>query len=31
VQKDLTTLAGMPTNTEPQPYPTYGDEAESSE
>ena len=31
VQKDLTTLAGMPTNTEPQPSPTYGDEAESSE
>jgi len=31
VQADLTTLAGMPTSTEPQPYPTYGDEAESSQ
>lgn len=27
VQADLTTLASMPTSTEPEPYPTYGDEA----
>jgi hypothetical protein len=26
VKADLTTLAAMPTSTEPQPYPTYGDE-----
>ena len=25
VQKNLTTLAAMPTSTEPKPYPTYGD------
>jgi hypothetical protein len=31
VQTDLTTLTGMPISTEPQPYPTYGDEAESSQ
>jgi hypothetical protein len=27
VQADLAVLAKMPTSTEPQPYPTYGDEA----
>jgi hypothetical protein len=26
VQADLATLASMPTSTEPQPYPTYGDD-----
>jgi hypothetical protein len=31
VQRDLTTLAGMPTSGEPQPYPTYGDEAAQSQ
>ena len=31
VQADLVTLAAMPTSTEPQPYPTYGDDAASSE
>ena len=30
VQADLATLAAMPTSTEPQPYPTYGDEAAAS-
>ena len=25
VKKDLTTLQSMPTNTDPIPYPTYGD------
>ncbi|MDE3202313.1 MAG: zinc dependent phospholipase C family protein [Acidobacteriota bacterium] len=29
VQADLATLAGMKTSTEPEPYPTYGDDAES--
>jgi Zinc dependent phospholipase C len=28
VQADLATLARIPTSTEPQPYPTYGEEAE---
>ena len=27
VQADLSTLAVMPTSTEPEPYPTYGDDA----
>jgi hypothetical protein len=31
VQNDLAKLATMPTNPEPEPYPTYGDEAERSE
>jgi Zinc dependent phospholipase C len=31
VQTDLATLEKMPTSTEPEPYPTYGDEAEGSE
>jgi hypothetical protein len=31
VQADLGMLAKMPTSTEPEPYPTYGDEAEGSE
>lgn len=31
VQADLATLAGMPTSTEPQPYPTYGQEAQDSQ
>ena len=31
VQADLATLATMPTSTEPEPYPTYGDEADSSQ
>lgn len=31
VQSDLKTLAGMPTSTEPQPYPTYGDDAANSQ
>jgi hypothetical protein len=30
VQADLATLAGMPTSTEPLPYPTYGDDAPAS-
>jgi hypothetical protein len=28
VQADLETLANMPTNPEPKPYPTYGDDAD---
>ena len=31
VQADLKTLAAMPTSTEPQPYPTYGDDAQQSQ
>jgi hypothetical protein len=31
VQADLATLAGMPTNTAPEPYPTYGEEAAGSQ
>lgn len=31
VQADLATLAGMPTSTEPEPYPTYGNEVADSE
>ena len=31
VQADLATLDKMPTNAEPEPYPTYGDDAQSSE
>ena len=31
VQADLAILAGMPTSTEQEPYPTYGDDAETSE
>jgi hypothetical protein len=31
VQADLVTLGRMPTSTEPQPYPTYGDEAQNSQ
>lgn len=31
VQADLAILAAMPTSTEPQPYPTYGDDADSSQ
>jgi hypothetical protein len=31
VQADLVTLAGMPTSTEPEPYPTYGDDADSTQ
>ncbi len=31
VQSDLATLAAMPTSTEPEPYPTYGDDAEGIE
>jgi Zinc dependent phospholipase C len=31
VQKDLAALATMSTSTEPEPYPTYGDDAESNE
>src|ERR1019366_8557104 len=31
VQADLATLRGMPTSTEPEPYPTYGEEAESNQ
>ena len=30
VQADLATLAAMPTSTEPQPYPTYGDDIAAS-
>ena len=30
VQADLATLAAMPTSTEPEPYPTYGDDAAAS-
>jgi hypothetical protein len=29
VQADLATLQGMPTSTEAEPYPTYGDDADS--
>jgi hypothetical protein len=29
VQADLVTLAAMPTSTEPEPYPTYGDEPDA--
>jgi hypothetical protein len=31
VQADLKTLADMPTSTEPEPYPTYGNDAANSE
>jgi hypothetical protein len=31
VQDDLAKLAAMPTNPEPEPYPTYGDDAEKRE
>jgi hypothetical protein len=31
VQTDLATLAGMTTSTEPQPYPTYGDDAAATQ
>ena len=31
VQADLKTLAAMPTSRAPEPYPTYGDEAQSGE
>ncbi|MGC1462491.1 MAG: zinc dependent phospholipase C family protein [Terracidiphilus sp.] len=31
VQADLATLAKMPTSTDPAPYPTYGDDAASSQ
>jgi Zinc dependent phospholipase C len=31
VQADLVTLSRMPTSTEPEPYPTYGDDAESAQ
>jgi hypothetical protein len=31
VQADLTTLASMQTSSEPEPYPTYGDEVADSE
>jgi hypothetical protein len=31
VQADLVTLRGMPTNPEPQPFPTYGDEDGSTQ
>ncbi|MGA8732219.1 MAG: zinc dependent phospholipase C family protein [Terracidiphilus sp.] len=31
VQADLATLKAMPTSTEPQPFPTYGDSAPASE
>ena len=31
VQSDLATLAAMPTSTEPEPYPTYGEDAESTQ
>ena len=30
VQADLAILAAMPTSTEPQPYPTYGDDIAAS-
>ena len=29
VQADLATLAAMPTSTEPEPYPTYGDDPDA--
>jgi hypothetical protein len=31
VQADLVTLAAMPTSTAPEPYPTYGDVADSTQ
>jgi hypothetical protein len=31
VQADLATLATMPTSTEPEPYPTYGTDADDSQ
>jgi hypothetical protein len=31
VQADLTTLAAMKTSSEPQPYPTYGDDVQNSQ
>ena len=31
VQADLATLAAMPTSTEPEPYSTYGKEADDSQ
>jgi hypothetical protein len=31
VQADLTTLAAMKTSSEPEPYPTYGDDAQNSQ
>jgi hypothetical protein len=31
VKDDLAKLAAMPTNAEPEPYPTYGDDAEKRE
>jgi hypothetical protein len=31
VQTDLTTLAAMPTSTEPEPYPTYGETGDSAQ
>jgi hypothetical protein len=31
VQADLLTLASMPTSTEPEPFPTYGQDAASSQ
>jgi hypothetical protein len=31
VQADLATLSAMPTSSEPQPYPTYGEEAQKSQ
>jgi hypothetical protein len=31
VQAELNTLASMPTSTEPQPYPTYGEDAQKSQ
>ena len=31
VQADLATLAGMPTSTAPEPYPTYGEQAADSQ
>jgi hypothetical protein len=31
VQADLVTLAGMPTSTAPEPYPSYGDAAEGTQ
>jgi hypothetical protein len=30
VQADLATLAAMPTSTEPEPFPTYGDDINST-
>jgi hypothetical protein len=31
VQADLVTLAAMPTSNEPEPYPTYGDDVNSTQ